>query len=291
VAVAGVLTGAVRTVTVTTALPSAVYLSTLDPDTPAICLAAADAVRVPCAVVLPPGVPVPRPPVGTAAWIGDGRITFGGCRGGAVVTRWWRPARPNLGTTPTGTLAERLDAALPGTTWTDPDLPWAGADRLAATLARAAQPESHPEVAGLTAAVARLLGGGPGLTPVGDDVLAGALVTLSAAGRAGRTPGSALARSVRSALRTPAGGRPAESGRTTHVSAALLAHAVRGECIPQLAALLEALDAGQPDAAVRALLAVGHSSGTGLLLGIRTALTVLLAGTPPVPLTTARTTR
>jgi hypothetical protein len=64
--------------------------------------------------------------------------------------------------------------------------------------------------------------------------------------------------------------------QTTHVSAALLVHASRGECVPELAGLIAALDGrGDVTAAVRRLVTVGHSSGTalghGVLLAVATA--------------------
>jgi hypothetical protein len=104
----------------------------------------------------------------------------------------------------------------------------------------------------LASHVLRLLGRGPGLTPLGDDVLAGLLVTLVALG----APAShRLAATV--GAHAPA--------RTTFVSAALLHHAARGECVPELAAVL---DGGGVDA----LLRVGHASGAGLLRGVHAAL-------------------
>ncbi len=61
--------------------------------------------------------------------------------------------------------------------------------------------------------------------------------------------------------------------RTTLVSAALLKHAGRGQCIPELAALLRALDGrGSLDRAVRDLHAVGSTSGDALTAGVRVAL-------------------
>src|SRR5689334_20090488 len=94
VSLAPALTGPVRTVTVTAALPRALYVSTGDPETPALCVAAADAVRVPCALVLGPGVPVPTAAVGSAARLGEGTVEVGGAS--VAVNRWWRPAGPRL---------------------------------------------------------------------------------------------------------------------------------------------------------------------------------------------------
>jgi uncharacterized protein DUF2877 len=102
-----------------------------------------------------------------------------------------------------------------------------------------------------------LLGAGPGLTPFGDDVLAGALVTLAALGApdAGFT-----ARVLTRAFE-----------RTTFVSAALLVHAARGECIPELAGVLTGTGS------LRALRAVGHTSGEGLLRGVQAILPSVFA--------------
>ena len=125
----------------------------------------------------------------------------------------------------------------------------------------------RPRLRGFRAAapppVEPLLGEGAGLTPYGDDVLAGALVTLAALG-------TAVPSFVDSVL-----SRAFE--RTTFVSAALLVHAARGECVPQLAALLAAVGSGAP-LPVDALLAVGHSSGAGLLEGVRAILPEVAAG-------------
>jgi len=107
--------------------------------------------------------------------------------------------------------------------------------------------------AGDPAAVPMLLGRGDGLTPVGDDVLAGWLVATRAAGR----PNDAVAGAVHAAL-----------DRTTSLSAALLRHAAAGEAIPAFRSVL----ASGGTEAVAGLLAVGHSSGAGMLLGARLAL-------------------
>ncbi|HET8681662.1 MAG TPA: DUF2877 domain-containing protein, partial [Micromonosporaceae bacterium] len=61
--------------------------------------------------------------------------------------------------------------------------------------------------------------------------------------------------------------------RTTFVSAALLRHAARGECVPQLTAVLAAAGRGEPlDRPLAALLGVGHTSGYGLAHGVRVGL-------------------
>jgi hypothetical protein len=109
-----------------------------------------------------------------------------------------------------------------------------------------------------------LVGSGPGLTPSGDDVVAGALVAACA------TSDPRLQRwlaETRSALRVH---------RTTAVSRALLQHAMDGYATPELAAFVVAVCTGDPGPATRALLAVGHTSGAALAAG---ALHVL--GTDP----------
>ncbi|EXG79421.1 DUF2877 domain-containing protein [Cryptosporangium arvum] len=237
-ALAPVLSGPTRSVTVTAALPRALYLATGDPHVPALCVIAADAVRVPCAIRLGPGVPVPTAVVGSTAYVGDGRLAVGDRA--VAVTRWWRPSRPRV--------------------------------QLSDLHARQRALRTDADVSALSGtSVRELLGRGEGLTPYGDDILSGALVTLIAGGH---HAGQVIASMVAHELAT----RP---GATTAVSAALLTHAMRGECIPELAAVLtDPLE--RLDSAVEALLRVGHSSGGGLLQGVRTGLEVLTGPAPTV---------
>lgn len=115
---------------------------------------------------------------------------------------------------------------------------------------RAADPS---EPAPLTAQdVAGLVGAGDGLTPRGDDVLCGWLALHRAAG----VPTPGLDDAVR-----------ARSAHTTLLSATLLDCAMRGEVVPQFAAYVAALGTDGQAAAERNLLAVGHSTGAGLLEG------------------------
>ena len=116
-------------------------------------------------------------------------------------------------------------------------------------------------------AVRALLGRGPGLTPLGDDVLGGWLATAVATRHAGLEE-------VRRAVALSA------SERTTTLSATLLACAARGEVVPELRTLLAGLltdDAAQADRSIDKLLAVGETSGAGLLLGTVCALESLAA--------------
>ena len=108
------------------------------------------------------------------------------------------------------------------------------------------------------AAPARLLGLGSGLTPSGDDVLAGYLAAAAAYG----LPAERLRAFVRAEA----------PRRTTTLSAALLRHAAAGEAIPQVRRLLVALDDGTGiDAALAGLLLVGHTSGAALAAGMLAA--------------------
>lgn len=151
-----------------------------------------------------------------------------------VVRRWWSPPRP------TG-LVPPAPARLAG---------------LAGTTYDVLSPRA-------------LVGSGPGLTPTGDDVLAGALVAAHA------TEDLRLAewrRRTSVALATR---------RTTAVSRALLVHAMDGYAIPELARFLVALCRGDDPAPslapslappLAALRAVGHSSGQALVDGVVHAL-------------------
>jgi Protein of unknown function (DUF2877) len=140
------------------------------------------------------------------------------------VTRWWRPPRPR------GLSAPPYLPDLPGV-----------------------------EVPG-TIRPLDLVGAGPGLTPTGDDVLAGALVAAHA------TADPRLERwraETRTALR--------ERG-TTAVSRGLLVHALDGWATPELADFVIALCGGDATAAAPRLLAVGHRSGAALAAGALHAL-------------------
>lgn len=113
--------------------------------------------------------------------------------------------------------------------------------------------------AGLDAdAVAVLIGRGEGLTPLGDDVVCGWLAASRAVGR--ETP------AVDAAVR-------AHAHRTTLLSATLLDCALHGEAIPQLSAWLHARH--DDPAPGEALLAVGGTSGAGLMAGALLAFDAL----------------
>ena len=100
--------------------------------------------------------------------------------------------------------------------------------------------------------VGRLVGAGDGLTPRGDDVLCGWLAVHRAAG----VPTHTVDEAVRARMQ-----------HTTLLSATLLDCALHGEVLPQFAAYVAAHGTPQQAVAERDLLAVGHSTGAGLLEG------------------------
>lgn len=194
----------------------------------------ADAVGLPGAVRLGTG---PRAGAfddvrpGAVARLGSGEVRVGPLT--VTVARWWAPRRPRSGLDPGAVAA------------------------LARLLA------DHPPPVPADAPVGDLVGLGPGLTPAGDDVLAGLLVGLHhAPGRRDEVAREVMAR----------------TGGTTALSATLLRHATLGHGVP---ALLDVADhlAGHGGgrslpAALERLRRVGHTSGTalawGLLRGART---------------------
>jgi hypothetical protein len=263
-ALAGLLDGAQRPARVVGVLGAAAYLEVEGPDREVVALVTRDAVRVPNAVVLPlasADAPFAGVQPGMRATVGAAAVRVGPLT--VPLARWWAPARPRIADV-RGALARAGEFA-----------------RLVAAAARPLPGVLTAPVAalraGLTAgdgdatgrAVLGLLGLGPGLTPSGDDVVAGALVTLRALGAAGAAPDGAARTVVACAHR-----------RTPLISAGLLRHAAQGRCIPPLATTITALGGTAPPAApLASLLAVGHHSGSDLAHGVALALTAA-AGAP-----------
>lgn len=245
IALRPVLAAAPRTARLLGAFPAALYLA---PETPVaagpgvVAVLADGAVRLPNALVLAPGVALPRPGPGDRLRVGGDTVSLPGLT--LTVGRWWDP-RPALPAVAPAALA-------------------AGCDHLAGLLAAHPSPVAGA-VEGPTGALAeRLVGLGPGLTPAGDDLLAGALATLRLLGAGGQA--DALAAEV-----------AARASRTTALSAALLACAAQGQVAQPAADVLRALAGGRTlEPAVAALLRVGHTSGrdlaAGILLGARLVL-------------------
>lgn len=136
-------------------------------------------------------------------------------------------------------------------------------------------------VRGDGAAVARaargLAGLGPGLTPSGDDLLAGFAAAWVLVGESLGVDAAARER-VAAALRAGAEAGASPLGR------AWLAHACRGELLEPMTRLVGTLlgaEPGDPGAAVRAALAVGSSSGTDWMVGFLLASRALLPAAGP----------
>jgi hypothetical protein len=114
------------------------------------------------------------------------------------------------------------------------------------------------------AEVRALMGRGPGLTPSGDDVLAGMLVVLHGA----RSPAHARLRAAVTGC----------LDRTTVVSASMLRLAADGFADDAVVDVLDALvhaERGGVAAAVSRLCSVGATSGVDTLAGIQAGLAVL----------------
>ncbi len=139
-----------------------------------------------------------------------------------------------------------------------PVLPRADASALAGSAAvrRARQTLNGHDLAGTAGHLAGL---GPGLTPSGDDVLAGILLVASMTERFSPTE-------LRAA---------ADSTRTHDISRSFLKWAANGHSIEPVHDLLAAVAAGQPtQGAEQAVASVGATSGHDLLLGLRLALSL-----------------
>ncbi len=239
------------------ALRHAVLLSVpSDPGDRVLAVVAADAALVANAVRLAvPGADMPferlRP--GARAVVGERAVRFPDGGPGALlvrVGRWWDSAVPTVRPDPAAVrLAVARVVRTPG------GLP---ADALRAI----GRVDPGVDAAGWTAAALAIVGLGPGLTPSGDDVIAGALVGLHATGR------GALARRIGAAL----DGRLGD--RTTAFSADLVRLAARGHAAGEMIRLVRALHStgpgrpAEPDRALAGLLRVGHTSGADLATGL-----------------------
>jgi hypothetical protein len=240
--VLGQVAGLARSAPVLHAGEDAIYL---DLEGSCTGVLAAGAVQVPCGVRTPlPNLPPVAP--GTEATVGGGRITLPGLE--VHVTEIVDTTVPVLSPAAAARARSRLAGLAPAATQAARDLLPGEA---VSALCR-----------GDAAAVRPLLGRGPGLTPLGDDVLGGWLATAVATRHAGLDE-------VRRAVALSAG------ERTTTLSATLLACAARGEVVPELRDLLAGLatdDVALDEGSVDRLLAVGDTSGAGVLLGTVCAL-------------------
>jgi hypothetical protein len=218
----------------------------------------ADGLRLPCSVTLATASsegPLQAVHAGDDAFVGAGRLDVGPLA--LDVVRWWSPRRPR-----TVALAGYDDARLDAVSRLLPALPAELADPLWSLTCVLETPGSDE----LPDAVAALLGLGAGLTPQGDDGLAGLLVGLAAVPQA-----APIARRLGDVVTGLA------AIRTTTLSAGFLRDAADGFAVPALVDLVDGLPAvGQShrttshrmiaEVVVR-LLAVGHTSGAALAHG------------------------
>jgi hypothetical protein len=193
---------------------------------------------------------------GDAVRVGQGRLELAGAV--VRVVRVTVPARVRDRVPAPGADARAvgavLDAALDRVAPALPDL-----STQAAAVVGALRSGGDPEPAMLAMA-----GAGPGLTPSGDDALAGALLVARASG-----------------LDVPAAAVAAAGRRTTLIAAHLLAAAAEGHAARPVVDLVDAVTAAAPGEVgerLTAVLALGHTSGADLVAGVRGALAELTAG-------------
>ncbi|GGO18870.1 hypothetical protein GCM10010116_37980 [Microbispora rosea subsp. aerata] len=254
-----------RPARVLAAFPLALYLEVRSECEPhVVAVVTGEATRLPNAVVL--GGHLGGVSAGDDAWVGDGGVEVGGVS--IRVRRWWDPAPPLAPAGPER-LAPALDV-LGRVRAASPRQPGLASDGAPALLERGCLAGSLLE--SITAAE-RLIGLGPGLTPSGDDMLAGLLVALRHLGAAAGAPRAVwladwLAAAVTYDART----------RTTPISATLLHCAARGETSPEVTGVLRGVAGHQPlEPALRRLLGLGHTSGADLAWGVQIGLSAVLA--------------
>ncbi len=197
---------------------------------------------------------------------------------GAWAGRWRAVARQALALRPVGQAGGLLPAALavsgpaaPGQAARlegapGPHLAWEG--RLAGLQAACQAAWRARQPLALGEALGAFMGLGPGLTPSGDDLIAGFLLALARWGDL-ICPGLALDDLARPLLARA-------SGAASALSAGLLACAARGQADERLILGLDGLLVGAPDAPVcaAALAGWGHTSGLDALVGMGIALGV-----------------
>ncbi|GLW07669.1 hypothetical protein Misp01_27990 [Microtetraspora sp. NBRC 13810] len=253
-----------RPARVLAAFPAGLYLEVrteLEPHVVAV--VSAEATRLPNAMVLTE--PLPPVAVGDEAAVGDGSIEVGGLS--LRVRRWWNPAPP-LGPA----YPPRLESAASVMTrlcLSAARRPGLERDGAVALLAEGCATGS---LADTIVAAERLVGLGPGLTPSGDDVLAGLLLALRHLGQASDTGRAIwLAGWLSAAVTFEA------RSRTTPISATLLHCASRGQASSEVLAVLRGIAGHQAlEPALLRLLQLGHTSGADLAWGLRIGLDAVL---------------
>ncbi|MER6947921.1 DUF2877 domain-containing protein [Nonomuraea sp. NPDC000554] len=252
--------------------PAGVYLEVrTDLEPSVLAVITGEATRLPNSVLLSTGLP--RVTVGDDASVGDGTVELGPLS--LRARRWWDPAPP-LGEAAPTRLAASLDqlerppesgCQRDGAAWRAPGL---AGNSVVEALAESC---AKGWLLGAVSAAEQLVGLGPGLTPSGDDVLAGLLVTLRQLGTA-----AGAGRAVWLADWLAAAVTYDARARTTAISATLLHCAARGEASPEVIAVLRGLIGSQTlEPALRRLHRLGHTSGADLAQGIAIGLSAVLA--------------
>jgi hypothetical protein len=242
------IAGPVCPATVLAGGPAAIYM---EAEGRVLAIVTAGGVRLPCAVVLAADGRLPAARSRLA--VGGGAINADGSQLVAV-RRWFDPRVRLAGVD--GRAVTRLADVVRSRGSIDALLPHDAVDRFASGLVTG-------DAAG---AVAPLLGRGTGLTPAGDDLVAGALATL-------RALGSPAAGQLGAAVRALA------PTATTRLSAALLEAADVGGLVPEAAGVLRALaGGGDVEMAADRLVALGHTSGWHLAAGLLVGVTHAGAG-------------
>jgi hypothetical protein len=272
---ASVLGGSPRTVTVLATFPRAVYLT--HPGG-VLALETADGAGLPNGITIAEGSdrsPFERVRVGTTGEVGGGAVTVDGA---TVRVVRWRRARPALRAVTPDALRAAAGSAEAHLAARAPALP---AD-LHAVVRDVTGALGTGEVADAVELVRRgLLGRGPGLTPSGDDLLAGLIAGVASLGAALGVAGGALTRRVDELADALVVVAPEA---TTAISATLLDHAARGEVAVPAAQLLHALTGDGPVAgALDRLLTFGSSSGRDLAVGLLAAAELVVDALAPDP--------
>ena len=214
-------------------------------------------IRLPNGVTVAEPADVVRACSGDRCVVGDGQLEIGAVK--ASVVRWWDP-HPSLESISPSALA--LHCADARQRFDCPD------DE---GLGRALENE---DPAAVRHSMCALLGKGEGLTPEGDDILAGMLAGLRLLGPVLGAPGArGMLAAVAPIVLTEA------PFRTTALAAALLRHAVAGEVADPVAAFLQALTGrGSLEGAVAELRKMGNTSGLATGCGILLAAEFLAKG-------------
>jgi hypothetical protein len=261
--VAALLRGPVRRARVVASTPTGIYLHVPGHgDGDVVGVLTSDAVRLPLGCVLfRPSTGRPLVSPSANAEVGGGRVVVGDLAVSAAA--WWDPhprlpsPRPSL--LPEGVRQLRTTLygeGVPHSAFALPGLPAGPGGPLAAL--RGAVRRADLDAALRTAS--RLIGLGPGLTPAGDDVMAGTVAGLVLLGHP-------------AAPRFAAGVNALAACRTTELSRSLLRHAAAGQVSGEYAAVLHALVGERPLApAVDALLRSGSTGSRATALGLCTAI-------------------